>query len=165
MQWTKGSRIESQFARLLHECLLMLCRKHNRLCGHANGPPKVALFSLSWNKWTLNDRTVECFPRFCFVVKRSADKMILQIFDIFSHDFSLFSTQMTLFGSKNSIGKHSTVRGRVTNWSPNNLASCFHCSLRITVSPKTILFSLNKTWLESFKGVCTGRMWHQVIVD
>ena len=48
--------------------------------------------------------TVECFPRFCFVVKRSADNMISQIFDIFSHDFSLFSTQLTLFRSKSSIG-------------------------------------------------------------
>ena len=48
--------------------------------------------------------TVECFPWLCFVVKTSADKMILQIFDIFSHDFSLFSTQLTLFRPRNSIG-------------------------------------------------------------
>ena len=48
--------------------------------------------------------TVQCFLRFCFAVKTSADKMILQIFDIFSHDFSLFSTQLTLFRPKNSIG-------------------------------------------------------------
>ena len=48
--------------------------------------------------------TVECFSRLCFVVKTSADKMILHIFDIFSHDFSHFSTQLTLFRPKNSIG-------------------------------------------------------------
>ena len=30
--------------------------------------------------------------------------MILQIFDVFSHDFRLFSTQLTLFRPKNSIG-------------------------------------------------------------
>ena len=48
--------------------------------------------------------TVEHFARFCFVVKTSADKMIWQIFDNFSHDFSLFSTQLTLFSPKNSIG-------------------------------------------------------------
>ena len=34
----------------------------------------------------------------------SADKMNWPIFDIFSHDFSLFSTQLTLFRPKNSIG-------------------------------------------------------------
>ena len=39
--------------------------------------------------------TVECFPRFCFVVKTSADKMILQIFDILSHEFNLFSNQLS----------------------------------------------------------------------
>ena len=48
--------------------------------------------------------TVECFARFCFAVKTSADKMILQIFDIFSHDFSPFSTQLTLIRPENSIG-------------------------------------------------------------
>ena len=52
----------------------------------------------------LNLGTVECFARFCFVVKTSADKMILQICDIFSYDFSLFSIQLTLFRPKNSIG-------------------------------------------------------------
>ena len=46
--------------------------------------------------------TVECFPSFCFVVKTSNDKLILQIFDIFSHDFSLFSTQLTLYKPKNA---------------------------------------------------------------
>ena len=40
--------------------------------------------------------TVECFPGFCFVVKTSADKMILKFFDIFSHEFSLFSNQLSL---------------------------------------------------------------------
>ena len=50
--------------------------------------------------------TLECFSRFCFVVKTSADKMILQIFDIFSQDFSLFSTQLTLL----ILEKHSTVQ-------------------------------------------------------
>ena len=39
--------------------------------------------------------TVECFTRFCFVVKMSADKMISKIFDIFSHEFSLFSNQLS----------------------------------------------------------------------
>ena len=55
--------------------------------------------------------TVECFPSFCFVVKTSADKVIshiFDIFDIFSHDFSLFSTQLTLFRPKNSIGLKKT---------------------------------------------------------
>ena len=61
------------------------------------------------SKWAANDShlldsTVECFPRFCFVVKTLAYKMALQIFDIFSHDFCLFSTQLTLFWPKNSIG-------------------------------------------------------------
>ena len=41
---------------------------------------------------------------FVLVVKTSADKMVLQILDIFSHDFSLFSTQLTLFRPQNSIG-------------------------------------------------------------
>ena len=48
--------------------------------------------------------TVECFPRFCFDVKTSADKMILHIFDLFSHEFSLFSTQLTFLRPNNSIG-------------------------------------------------------------
>ena len=47
---------------------------------------------------------VECFHRFCIVVKTSPDKMISQIFDIFSHEFGLFSTQLTLFRPKNSFG-------------------------------------------------------------
>ena len=42
-----------------------------------------------------NHYTAECFARFCFVVKTSADKMILQIFDIFLHDFSLLSSQLS----------------------------------------------------------------------
>ena len=45
-----------------------------------------------------------CFRRFCFVEKRSTDNVIWQIFDIFSHEFSLFSTQLTLFRPKNSTG-------------------------------------------------------------
>ena len=45
-----------------------------------------------------------CRSTFCFVAKTSADNVILQIFDIFSHDFSLFSTRLTLFRHKNSIG-------------------------------------------------------------
>ena len=61
---------------------------------------------------TLSSCTVECFTRFCFVVKTSADNVILQIFDIFSHDFSLFSTQLTLFRPKNS------------NWFEQRLNSC-----------------------------------------
>ena len=48
--------------------------------------------------------TVDCFPKFCFVVKTSADNVILQIFDKMTHDFSLFSTQLTLFRPKSSIG-------------------------------------------------------------
>ena len=34
----------------------------------------------------------------------SADKMISRTFDIFSHEFCLFSTQLTLFRPKNSFG-------------------------------------------------------------
>ena len=52
--------------------------------------PKVYKVLLKCHKGT-----VECFSRFCFVVKRSADKMISQIFDIFAHDFSLFGNQLS----------------------------------------------------------------------
>ena len=45
-----------------------------------------------------------CRPRFYFVVKTSADNMIWQIFDIFSHEFNRYSSQLTLFRPKNSIG-------------------------------------------------------------
>ena len=65
------------------------------------------------------DCTVERFTRFCFVVKTSADKMILQIFDIFSHELCLLSTQLTLFRLKNSIGlKKDWIRVRKgeKNW-------------------------------------------------
>ena len=41
---------------------------------------------------------------FVSLSKTSADNVILQNFHIFSHDFSLFSTQLTLFRPKNSIG-------------------------------------------------------------
>ena len=51
----------------------------------------------------LHQLTVESF-----VVKTSTDKMILQIFYIFSHECSLFSTQLTLFRLKNSIGLKKT---------------------------------------------------------
>ena len=34
--------------------------------------------------------TVKCFLRFCIVVKTSANNVILQIFDIFTHELSLF---------------------------------------------------------------------------
>ncbi len=47
--------------------------------------------------------TVECFPRFCFIVKTSADNVILQIFNIFTNELSLFSTQLSLLRNKNSI--------------------------------------------------------------
>ena len=40
----------------------------------------------------------------CDVVKTSADNVISQILDIFSHELGLFSTQLTLFRPKNSIG-------------------------------------------------------------
>ena len=39
--------------------------------------------------------TVECFLMFCFVVKTSADNVISLIFDIFSHDFNLLSSQLS----------------------------------------------------------------------
>ena len=42
--------------------------------------------------------TVECLARFCFVVKTSADKMILPIFDIFSHESSLFFKPIEFLG-------------------------------------------------------------------
>ncbi len=48
--------------------------------------------------------TVECFPRFCFVVKTSTDKMIWQIFDIFSHEYSLFANQLRFWAQIKSIG-------------------------------------------------------------
>ena len=47
--------------------------------------------------------TVESFLRFSFVVKTSADKVILQIFDIFTNEWSHFSTQLILLRQKNSI--------------------------------------------------------------
>ena len=57
--------------------------------------------------------TVECFARCCFVVKTSADKMILPIFDIFSHEFSLFFKPIEFLGlikvNQQNLGKHSTV--------------------------------------------------------
>ena len=40
---------------------------------------------------------MECFAWFCFVVKTSADNMILIFFDLFSHEFSLFSTQLSFY--------------------------------------------------------------------
>ncbi len=36
------------------------------------------------------DCTMECFLRFCFVVKTSADNVISQIFYIFTNELSLF---------------------------------------------------------------------------
>ena len=72
------------------------------------------LFKPNWLYWGLKTQLVwrkdwihvrkcqkfaisPCRPTFCFVVKTAADKLILQIFYIFSHDFCLFSTQLTLF--------------------------------------------------------------------
>ena len=46
---------------------------------------------------------MECFPRFCFVVKTSADKMILPNFDIFSHDFSFFQPNWHYLGLKTQL--------------------------------------------------------------
>ena len=40
---------------------------------------------------------------FVSLVKTSADKVIWQFFDIFSHDFSLFSTKLTYFGLKTQL--------------------------------------------------------------
>ena len=42
--------------------------------------------------WVSSNCTMECFECFCVVVKSSAENMNLQIFDAFSHEFSLFST-------------------------------------------------------------------------
>ena len=50
-----------------------------------------------FENWNTIYCTVECFLRFCFVVKMSADNVILQIFDIFSHEWSLFSTQLSFY--------------------------------------------------------------------
>ena len=38
--------------------------------------------------------TVECFPRFCFVVKTLAVNVISRMFDISTNELSLFSTQL-----------------------------------------------------------------------
>ena len=48
--------------------------------------------------------TVECFLRFCFVVKMSADNVILKFFDIFAYEFSLFSAQLSFYALIKSIG-------------------------------------------------------------
>ena len=47
--------------------------------------------------------TVECFLRFCFVVKTLTDNVILQIFDIFTHELCLFFIKLTLLRHRNSI--------------------------------------------------------------
>ena len=46
--------------------------------------------------------SVECFLRFCFVCENIGRHMILQIFDIFTHELSLFSTHLTWQRHKNS---------------------------------------------------------------
>ena len=48
--------------------------------------------------------TVQCFLRFCFVVKTSADNVIWHIFDIFTKKLSLFSTQLSFYALRKSIG-------------------------------------------------------------
>ena len=50
-----------------------------------------------------HQHTVEFFLRLCFVVKTSADNVILQIFDISTNELSLFSIQLTLLRHRNSI--------------------------------------------------------------
>ena len=56
--------------------------------------------------------TVECFLGFCFVVKTSADDVIWQIFDICSHEFSLFFKPIEFLGLYK------------VNWVEKRLKSC-----------------------------------------
>ena len=52
--------------------------------------PNGSVFSPGTPGNYLTKCTVECFLRFCFVVKTSVDNVILQIFDIFTNESSLF---------------------------------------------------------------------------
>ena len=56
---------------------------------------------------------VECFLRFCFVVKTSADNVILPIFDIFTYELSLFSTQLSFYALIKSIGLEKRLNSLV----------------------------------------------------
>ena len=102
----KSAKLYSLF---LDRTTLSVRKTKNLLCISFSSPPKKTFFGFQYSSrifkqtkiWShvLNLKkkhcTVGCFPRFCFVVKTSADNVILQIFDIFSHEFSLFSTHLS----------------------------------------------------------------------
>ena len=62
---------------------------------------------------------MECFLRFCFIVKTSADKVISLIFDIFANELSLSSIQLTFLKQRNSI---ELKKGSIYWWKCQKLA-------------------------------------------
>ena len=78
----------------------VLCQKRSH-CSSRTFTPKA-----QWN----------VILRFGFVVKTSADNVILQIFDIFSHELSLFSTQLSFYALTKSIRLIKRLNSLVKMW-------------------------------------------------
>ena len=89
---------------------------------------------------------MKCFARFCFVKKTSADKMILQIFAIFSHEFSRFSNPIEFLG----LSK--------VNWVEKRLKSDLKMSKICEIILSTDIFTTKQN-LRKHSTV----HWHQIV--